>query len=446
MTRHTSSGSTSGWRSIGVGRGDPRLVGVALAAVGGDLDDVLDRGEPLAQALRPTGSSSEPTRSIRRAGVVDGVVDLVGGRAPVDDRVGRAEQRGGHGELDAGRVVLVEEGHDVAAARSRRPAAHRPRAAPGRTTAPTSRCGPGRSSPRRRGCARPSGPGGRSTKRGAGAPEAVMRPDGADVTPGDKGAATRWTARSQRSSPTHSQVSAWSQPAGSPWSHERRRTPAPRAVRSDTPSTSPPPTTPSSTPPRARLRSRRPRRWVRGPTPRPPPSSPPTTPRPSPARTAPPPRPTAAPGPAGASPPASWPPPWWSAAVPASAAPPSGAPLHGDDTSGSAGDLHHPGAQHVDLDLAGRPRRRRRGGGREGAALGGQDRRVAARRARAPARGSSSAADGPDPHQQPRRRAGRRRRLDQGLLQRRLLRRRHRARHRPAHRHRADPGRRASRG
>ena len=95
------------------------------------------------------------------AGVVDGVVDLVAGRAPVDDRVGGAQRAGGQRHLDAGRVVLVEERDDVAAADAERLQRAGQPGVPGRSTATRSRSGRGRSSPRRRAWCRPSGRGGR---------------------------------------------------------------------------------------------------------------------------------------------------------------------------------------------------------------------------------------------------------------------------------------------
>ncbi len=49
------------------------------------------------------------------AGVVEHVVELVGGQPEVDDRVGGAERRGGERQLDTGRMVLVQERHHVAA-------------------------------------------------------------------------------------------------------------------------------------------------------------------------------------------------------------------------------------------------------------------------------------------------------------------------------------------
>ena len=115
MTRQTSSGETSSGRVDPLGGLQPRFVLVTGRAVGGDLDDLLDVGEVLADLVdrrHQLGAHDEHLG----AGVVDRVVDLVAGRAPVDDRVGRAERPGGHGELDARRVVLVEEGDHVAAA------------------------------------------------------------------------------------------------------------------------------------------------------------------------------------------------------------------------------------------------------------------------------------------------------------------------------------------
>ena len=49
------------------------------------------------------------------AGVVEHVVQLVGGEPEVDDRVGRAQRCGGQRHLQAGGVVLVEERDHIAA-------------------------------------------------------------------------------------------------------------------------------------------------------------------------------------------------------------------------------------------------------------------------------------------------------------------------------------------
>ena len=77
---------------------------------------VLDLGQPVPDR----GDQRHQVRPRRpapgRPGVVDGVVDLVAAEPPVDDRVGRAQRGRGEAQLDAGRVVLVEEGDDVAAA------------------------------------------------------------------------------------------------------------------------------------------------------------------------------------------------------------------------------------------------------------------------------------------------------------------------------------------
>ena len=94
--------------------GEQRFVLVAGRAVRRHLDDPLHAGQTVAQLLdqRHQLAADEQHPGAR---VVDGVVDLVAGQPEVDDRVGRADQGAGEGQLHAGRVVLVEERHHVAA-------------------------------------------------------------------------------------------------------------------------------------------------------------------------------------------------------------------------------------------------------------------------------------------------------------------------------------------
>ncbi len=97
------------------GGGQQRFVLVTGAAVGSQLEDVLDVRQPVAELLHERHQLGADQQQLR-ARVVDGVVDLVAREPEVDDRVGRADHRAREGELHAGRVVLVEEGHHVAAA------------------------------------------------------------------------------------------------------------------------------------------------------------------------------------------------------------------------------------------------------------------------------------------------------------------------------------------
>ncbi len=113
ITRQTSSGRHLGAAARRLGGRQHRFVVVAVGAVGGQLDDVLDRGQ-LVPDLLDQRHQLGPDEQQLRAGVVDGVVDLVAGQPEVDDRVGGTDAGRRHGQLDAGGVVLVEEGHHVA--------------------------------------------------------------------------------------------------------------------------------------------------------------------------------------------------------------------------------------------------------------------------------------------------------------------------------------------
>ena len=63
ITRQTSSGLDLGVATERLGGGEQRLVLVALGAVGGDLDDVLDVGAAGPGSCSTSGISSEPTSS-----------------------------------------------------------------------------------------------------------------------------------------------------------------------------------------------------------------------------------------------------------------------------------------------------------------------------------------------------------------------------------------------
>lgn len=92
-----------------------REEGLVLVVLPADDDDPLDRRQPVADQLdrRHQLVSDEQDTG---AGVVDDVVELVAGEAPVDDGVGAPEQAGGLGGGEDRRVVLVEGGDAVAAA------------------------------------------------------------------------------------------------------------------------------------------------------------------------------------------------------------------------------------------------------------------------------------------------------------------------------------------
>jgi hypothetical protein len=73
-------------------------------------------GKPVVPDLVHHGHELGAHEDDPGAAVADGVGDFVGGEAPVDDGVGRAHQRAGQGDLQAGRVVLVQKGDPVAGA------------------------------------------------------------------------------------------------------------------------------------------------------------------------------------------------------------------------------------------------------------------------------------------------------------------------------------------
>ena len=114
MMMQTSSGSTSADAAHGRRRRQHRLVLVAVASVGRDLDDVLDVRQLVAD-LVDRRLELRPDDQHLGAGIVEHVVHLVGGEPEVDDRVGRPQRCGGERRLQARRVVLVEERDDVAA-------------------------------------------------------------------------------------------------------------------------------------------------------------------------------------------------------------------------------------------------------------------------------------------------------------------------------------------
>ncbi len=97
------------------GCGEHGLVLVALGAFRSDLDDMLHTRNPVADHVDTVlefGADDEQFG----AGVVEDVVRLLPGEPEVDDRGRGPERRGRQGGLDACRMVLVQEGHHIAAA------------------------------------------------------------------------------------------------------------------------------------------------------------------------------------------------------------------------------------------------------------------------------------------------------------------------------------------
>ena len=90
----------------------PRLVLIGVAA---HHHDPLQGGH-LGPHLLDQGGELRPHEGEARLGVVEDVGDLVGREAEVHHRVGRPRQGAGQGRLQAGGVVLVQEGDPVAGA------------------------------------------------------------------------------------------------------------------------------------------------------------------------------------------------------------------------------------------------------------------------------------------------------------------------------------------
>ena len=110
----TSSGSTSAARPVGVAAASMASYSSPSAPSGVTSMTCSTLVQLVADLVdaRPQLRADDQHLG---AGVVEHVVELVGGQPEVDDRVGRAQRGGGEGQLDAGRVVLVEERDDVAA-------------------------------------------------------------------------------------------------------------------------------------------------------------------------------------------------------------------------------------------------------------------------------------------------------------------------------------------
>ena len=214
MTSTTSSGVTAGSRSTGVAAASRASYSSPSRAVRRHLDDALDAGQPVAELLdqrHQLGADEQHPR----ARVVDGVVDLVAGQPEVDDRVGRADRERGEGQLHAGRVVLVEERHHVAAADPQCPAGLRRAGAPGRTTAPRSTSGSGTSPRSRRASPPPSAPVGRPGRRDRRASwGSLSRARGPPRKPAGSGS-RRTRRRARSATKSRRAVSRWSayQPA-----------------------------------------------------------------------------------------------------------------------------------------------------------------------------------------------------------------------------------------
>ena len=114
ITRQMSSGVTSGSRPTGSAPASSASYSSPSPPSGVTSMTCSTAGQPVAD-LVDQRHQLRPDEQELGARVVDGVVDLVAGEAEVDDRVGRPERRRRQGQLDAGRVVLVEERDHVAA-------------------------------------------------------------------------------------------------------------------------------------------------------------------------------------------------------------------------------------------------------------------------------------------------------------------------------------------
>ncbi len=79
------------------------LVFIVVAA---DDDDLLDRGELVADAVDLVDELGAYEQDAGTA-VVDGVVELIAGEAPVENRMRGADAGSAEGDLDACGVVLV---------------------------------------------------------------------------------------------------------------------------------------------------------------------------------------------------------------------------------------------------------------------------------------------------------------------------------------------------
>ena len=100
----------------GAGGGQERLVAVVRAA---HRDHVGDAGQPVPDGI-DRGQQLGPGEQHAGPRVVDHVVELAGRQPPVDHGAGRAEQSRAQRHFQAGRVVLVQERHPVAAPEAER--------------------------------------------------------------------------------------------------------------------------------------------------------------------------------------------------------------------------------------------------------------------------------------------------------------------------------------